>query len=89
MKGYPKHFFAGALISLITLAFFAIFVHVPVYGWDAGVAAVLTVVAGAFKEVIYDKLLGKGTPDYYDFFYTVCGGWGMIFLWKIGELFFI
>ncbi len=89
MNHYLKHFIAGAIISLITLVFFVLFVHVPVYGWDAGVAAILTVAAGAGKEVIWDKWLKRGTPDYYDFFYTICGGWAMIFLWKIIELFFI
>jgi hypothetical protein len=89
MNHYLKHFIAGAIISLLTLAVFAFFVHVPVYGWDAGVAAILVVIIGLGKEVIWDKWLGKGTPDYYDFFSTVCGGWGMIFLWKIIELFFI
>jgi hypothetical protein len=89
MNSYLKHVIAGAIISFVTLLFFVLFVHVPTYGWEAGIAAGLVVLIGGAKEVIWDKLLDKGTPDYYDFFSTICGGWGMIFLWKIVELFFI
>ncbi len=30
-------------------------------------AAVITLLLGAVKELIYDKLLGKGTPEWLDF----------------------
>ena len=37
--------------------------------------AVLTVaIIGALKEIIHDKLMGKGTPDFWDFVTTAAGG---------------
>ena len=37
--------------------------------------AVLTVaIIGALKEIIHDKLMGKGTPDFWDFVATAAGG---------------
>lgn len=82
MNGYRKHFYAGAVIALIVLLACLLFVKQYMYGWDAGIAAIVVVLLAGAKEVIYDKWLGKGTPDYYDFFYAICGGWGMIFLFK-------
>lgn len=82
MNGYRKHFYAGAVIALIVLLACLLFVKQDMYGWDAGIAAIVVVLLAGAKEVIYDKWLGKGTPDYYDFFYAICGGWGMIFLFK-------
>jgi hypothetical protein len=80
-NGYKAHFLAGAAIALIVLLA-CLFVKKYMYGWDAGIAAIAVVVLAGAKEVIYDKWLGRGTPDYYDFFYAICGGWGMIFLFK-------
>lgn len=82
MNGYRKHFYAGAVIALIILLTCLLFVKQDMYGWGAGIAAIVVVLLAGAKEVIYDKWLGKGTPDYYDFFYAICGGWGMIFLFK-------
>ncbi len=31
-------------------------------------------IAGAGKEVVYDDMMGRGTPDIYDFYYTLAGG---------------
>jgi len=79
-----KHFIACAGIALITLLICNL-TNVVWYRWDAGIAAILvTVVAGA-KELIWDKWLGKGTSDFYDFFWGIMGGWTMIFIWKIVE----
>ena len=37
--------------------------------------AVLAVaIIGALKEIIHDKLMGKGTPDFWDFVATAAGG---------------
>jgi hypothetical protein len=84
MKDKLKHIIACVGIAAITLAVCLFFR--PMYGWDAGIAAIVVVLAAGAKELIWDKWLGKGTPDYYDFFWGVCGGWAMIFIWKIGEI---
>ena len=38
--------------------------------WSIGMAGL----AGAGKEIVYDKWMGKGYPDAKDFYYTVAGG---------------
>jgi hypothetical protein len=43
-------------------------IYAPV--WSFTMAAL----AGAGKEIIYDDMMGKGTKDIYDFYYTVAGG---------------
>jgi hypothetical protein len=85
MNDKLKHFLACAAIAAIILAIFAVFVHRPVYGWDAGIAAAIVFLVAAMKELIWDELLHKGEADYYDFFWGISGGWAMILLWKIVE----
>jgi len=41
----------------------------------------LTVLAGG-KEIIYDKLLNKGTPEWDDFKATMIGGLDGLLIWK-------
>ena len=44
-----------------------------------------TVVIGGSKELIYDKWMGKGTPEWKDLGWTVIGGvtgWGIVTLTK-------
>ncbi len=55
------HLLTGAVIT------FAIGLWWPIIGLVAGI------VAGAAKELIYDKLLDRGTYDVLDFVYTVAG----------------
>lgn len=85
MNDKLKHFIAGSVIALLTLLFFAIFVHRPDYGWNIGAAAILTVVAAVGKELVWDKWLGKGTPELDDVLFTIYGGWSMWILWAIAE----
>jgi ABC-type iron transport system FetAB permease component len=64
MKGIDKiyHFIAGFIISLI----FGLIN--PVLG------LALAIIAGLFKDVIWDKLLKKGTFEVLDIFFTGVGG---------------
>ena len=80
-----KHFIAGIGIALIMLVFF-LFVHIP-YNWDKGIIFITVTAIAIIKEVIWDKQFG-GQPDLYDALATIWGGWGMVFLWGIIELFF-
>jgi len=43
--------------------------------WGVG----MSTLAGAGKELIYDKALGRGTPELEDFYYTFIGGIGTSF----------
>jgi uncharacterized protein YfiM (DUF2279 family) len=45
------------------------------------------VIIGGGKELIYDKWMGRGTPEFKDFAYTVAGsvtGWAVVKLFKSG-----
>jgi hypothetical protein len=41
---------------------------------DLIIALLASIIVGALKELIYDDLLDKGTPDFYDFLATAIGG---------------
>ena len=58
-----KHIFAGLALSLLMGLLFC-----PLVG--LATAAVV----GALKEIIWDWLLKKGTPEFLDFVATVAGG---------------
>ena len=50
--------------------------------WSVG----STVVIGGSKELIYDKWMGKGTPEWKDLGWTVIGGvtgWGIVIGFKV------
>ena len=61
------HLIAGMIITL------AIGIIDPIVGFIA------SVVAGLVKEVIYDKLMKKGTFEWMDFAFTCIGG-GLAFV---------
>ncbi len=58
-----KHLFAGLALSLLVGLLFT-----PFWGLTAAV------VVGAGKEVMWDWALGRGTPEWWDFWVTVAGG---------------
>ena len=58
------HFFAGNYIALFAGVFFAN----PLIGF------IMAVIAGAAKELAWDKLMKKGTPEFADFIFTAVGG---------------
>jgi len=62
-KDKQKHFLAGLALSLLAGLLFC-----PIVG--LATAAVV----GALKEIIWDWLLKKGTPELLDFVATVLGG---------------
>lgn len=55
------HLLAGAVITFI------------IGLWWPVIGLVVGVIAGAAKELIYDKALDRGVPDGQDFVYTVAG----------------
>lgn len=85
MNDKLKHFIAGALITLLVLIAFIFIPHGDMYNWDKGIALALGCLAGVAKEVIWDKWLHKGTPDFYDFLATVYGAFAAMFSWVIIE----
>ena len=58
-----NHFVYGVGIFIVCLFFVS-----PVYAF----AIVATI--GALKEIVHDKIMGKGTPDFWDFVATAAGG---------------
>ena len=85
MNDKLKHFLACGMISTIVLILFAVIPHGNMYGWDKAIAIGVGCLAAAAKELIWDKWLKKGTPDYYDFFWGVCGSFAFTFVWIIVE----
>ena len=78
-KDYLYHFLAGVLIAGLTMFFFP----VPMTwdpNWNVGFACIFSLIAAVGKELIWDKLLGKGTPEVYDVFCTMAGGWSTAFI---------
>jgi uncharacterized protein involved in cysteine biosynthesis len=59
----PKHLLAGIGISLVFGVQFS-----PLIG------LITAAIVGALKEIIWDRLLGKGTPEFLDFLATAFGG---------------
>ena len=59
-----KHLLAGIGISLV----FGVQFPPPLIG------LITTAIVGALKEIIWDWLLKKGTPEFLDFVATVAGG---------------
>ena len=64
-----KHILVSAALSVL---FF------PFLGFLGAIGA--SVIIGAAKEVLWDKLLGKGTPDINDFYADIAGALGGAFL---------
>ncbi len=85
MNDKLKHFLACAAVTLITLTLFAVIPHGPMYGYDKLIAIAVGMAAAAGKEIVYDKWLHKGTPDFYDFTAGMYGAFAAIFAWVIIE----
>jgi len=80
-----KHFLACAAVTLIVLILFAVIPHGYLYGWDKGIAVIIGCLAAVGKEIVWDLWLGRGTEDYYDFFWGVCGSFAAMFAWVLIE----
>lgn len=68
-KDKKKHFVAGFAVALIT-ALFLISIKEPI--------SILPLISAGFvgvlKEVVYDKLMGRGDVEFADFTWTLAGG---------------
>ena len=53
------HFWYGTLLSVFPFLFIGL--------WGL----IIPFIVGAYKEIVYDKIQKKGTPDKWDFFFTV------------------
>ncbi len=69
-----KHFFAGLAIAIVV----GLFVY-PMFG------LLIAAAVGALKEIIWDWLLKKGTPEWWDFWCTVLGGMAGYVILMIGK----
>lgn len=69
-KDHFKHLIAGYIIALSTAAGLVLFIT-PGAAMLAGIAA--GIATGAAKEIIWDSMLKKGTPEISDFYYTAIG----------------
>jgi len=58
-----KHLLAGISISLVFGVQFTPFIGL-----------IIAVILGALKEIIWDRLLKRGTPEFLDFLVTALGG---------------
>jgi hypothetical protein len=66
------HLYAGAIIAWFTIVVMFGFTDRIFIISVSGIIAATS--AGIAKELIYDKLLRKGTPDHWDAIYTFFGG---------------
>ena len=86
-----KHFIGCIIISWFVMLLFHLqwspimFVHRQSYNWDARISMLVsTFIAGA-KELVWDKWLGLGTPQPYDFFWGFVGAVVGPAIWLIVE----
>lgn len=76
MNDKLKHLIAGAVISLITVVLIRIY-----WSWDYQIlGAVTALLAGIGKELVWDKWMKKGTPEFADAWFTFWGGLGITIL---------
>lgn len=85
MSDKDKHLLASAAITIIVLILFTVIPHREMYGWDKAIALFVGIFAGAFKEFIWDKALGKGKFEWRDLESSVYGSFAAMFGWAIIE----
>lgn len=83
MNDKLKHFIACAVITLLVLTALAFAPYM--YGWDKAIALAVGIAAAASKEIIWDKMMGRGTAEFYDFLAGVYGAFAAMFAWAIVE----
>jgi hypothetical protein len=64
-----NHFIYGYLVFCFSQLFFGI-----------AISSLIVLAVAAAKELIWDKYLQKGTPDWKDFLFTIAGPIPIIFL---------
>lgn len=70
MNDKVKHIIAGVVIGLITALLIRLF-------WTKDLmilGAVVALLTGVAKEIIWDKWFKKGTPEFADAWFTLWGG---------------
>ena len=70
MNDKVKHIIAGAIIGVVFAVLIKIFWIRDLMILSAGIA----LLAGIAKEIIWDKWLRKGTPEFTDAWFTFWGG---------------
>ena len=79
------HFLVAVLISWAVLG--ASHLWFPLkYNWDYALAFAVGFTISLLKELVWDKLLRKGTPELMDFFWGFVGAVVGPALWMIAEL---
>lgn len=82
-KDKLKHAIAGVALSIVAGLFLCLVAGLIPWTWlqvviagvgAAGFGFLVAAVVGAAKEIIWDWLLKKGTPEFLDFMATVLGG---------------
>jgi len=71
-KDKKLHFWAGVLISMVSIFISVFFIQNIIILMS--IAMFFTMLIGGAKELIYDKYMVRGIPDWWDFWYTVFGG---------------
>ena len=84
MNDKLKHFIACAAISLLTLMVLAL-IGTNWDGYEKLLAIAIGTLAAAAKELVWDKLLGKGKADVYDFVAGLLGAYAGTFAWIVVE----
>lgn len=73
------HFLICLIISFSILLTFRIrfnplrWIASKLHNWDAGIATGISILVAIGKEVVFDKWMGLGEPQFYDFFWGICG----------------
>jgi len=84
MNDKLKHFIACAAIAIITLLILLLF-GTSWNGYEKLLAVTVGTLAAIAKEVVWDKWLGKGTPEFYDFVAGLLGAFVGTFAWIVVE----
>ena len=84
MNDKLKHFLSCAGISITVLLVLAL-IGTDWSGYEKLLAIAIGTLAAAAKELVWDKWLGKGQADFYDFFAGLCGAYAGTFAWIIVE----
>ena len=70
-----KHFIAGIAIAIVTdIVYWVLMFAFPKLPPIWFVGFLVASIIGALKEIIWDWLLKKGTPEWFDFVTTMFGG---------------
>lgn len=84
MNDKPKHFIACAAISVMTLLVLLL-IGTHWNGYEKLFAIIIGTAAAIAKELIWDKWLGRGIPEFYDFVAGLLGAFAGTFAWIIIE----